>query len=125
MSKKFIVLLLTAIIASTVPACSYFFPENKYEYTTWKSSNIEEKNSTLVLELNIYSGNRMRASYGKTKNEYLYYIEDNRIKVTNIKDYSQSVIKLKNDKLIINPEYFGIKVNGTAKEISLKRDRSK
>ncbi len=121
MSKRYSALLLIMLITSGISACSLLFPENKYEFTVWKSHKIDNNSDTVVLKINIYSKNRIKASYGKTKKEYLYYIEDNRIKVTSIDDYSQSVLKPENGKLIADPNYFGIKTNDSIKEIALER----
>jgi hypothetical protein len=121
MSKKYSTLLLIILISSGISACSFLFPDNKYKNTVWKSRNLEDGKDVVVLELNIYSRNRIKASFGKTKKEYLYYIEDNRIKVTNTQDYSQTVLKPVDGKLKVDPKYFGIKVADSGKEIELEK----
>jgi hypothetical protein len=124
MLKKISTLLLTVLVTAGISACTYFFPNNEYENTVWKSRNLEgnkDAKDAVNLKVNIYSRNRIKVSFSNIKKEYLYYIEDNRIMVTNIQDYSQSVFKLEKGKLIVDPKYLGIKVDDSIKKISLDR----
>jgi hypothetical protein len=111
MAKRFSTLLLMIVVIHGISACSYIFPENKFEKTLWRSKNKTEKKDAGALELDIYSRNRIKAVYGKTKKEYLYYVENNEIRVTNINDYSQSVLKPGKNRLTVDPKYFGFKAD--------------
>ncbi len=121
MKKKYGALLLILVSLTGISACSYFIQENKFDNTVWKSQKSDDGIDENVLELQIYSKNRIRAIYGKKKMEYIYYFDQNQIKVTNIEDYSQSLLRFENKKLIADPNYFGVESDKQAQTIVLER----
>ena len=119
MSAKLKVLFYTMMIIYSMSACAYLFPTNEFEMTKWSSKTGKEVNENKILHFNIYTKNRIKVSLGKTVKEFLYYIDENNLKITSVDNYAQSIVKFKDGKLLVDPRFFSIKTEEGVKEIIL------
>lgn len=95
MLKKYYLFFLILLFLSLFASCTNDLKE-KLIYTKWK-------NKAGNIFCNFTSKNSLELYIRGTKINYFYYIENNELKITNIKNFSQSLINYKDEKLHLEP----------------------
>jgi len=83
------------------------FQQNTFLNTKWKSK--KSNYHKVVLYIDFYSKNKLKIHIGKRVREFLYYIEDNKVKITHINNYAQSELSINKNEIQCDPGFFGIK----------------